>query len=50
MYRPPVSDHGGKRVPAEFLSGGIDKAFQVAYTVVEIKEVFDKLMAYRLER
>jgi hypothetical protein len=50
MYRPPTSGHGGKRVPADFLSGGIDKEVQAAYTMVEIKEVFDKLMADRLER
>jgi hypothetical protein len=28
------------RVPVEFLSKGFDKAFQVIYTVVEIKKVF----------
>jgi hypothetical protein len=45
MYRPPVSGHGGKRIPADFFSEGIDKKVQAAYIVVEIKEVFDKLMA-----
>jgi len=42
MYRPTVREQGGKRVSTEFLGKGIYKAFQVAYTVVEIKEVFDK--------
>jgi hypothetical protein len=43
-YRPLISGHGGKRIQADFFSGGIDKEVQVAHIVVEIKEVFDQLM------
>jgi hypothetical protein len=36
--------------PADYPKGGIDKAVQGAYTMVEIKGVFDNVMAHRLAR